>query len=78
MDGAATVRLKYSPDSVKVEAFSSFVGGMVVLFLAVVWLWRLAYQDHGDQNTVQRLAKNGVPILLTLFNRVLDLPLRRL
>ncbi len=73
VDGAATVRLKYSPDSVKVGAFSSFVGGMVVLFLAVVWLWRLAYQDHGDQNTVQRLAKNSiVPILLTLFNRVLD------
>ncbi len=73
VNGAATVRFRYTPDSVKIGAFSSFVGGMVVLFLAVVWLWRLTYRDRGDQSTVQRLAKNSiVPIALTLFNRVLD------
>ena len=73
LDGAAIIRFKYTPDSVKVGVFTSFLGGMVILFLAVVWLWRLTYRDRGDQSTVQRLAKNSiVPILLTLFNRGVD------
>lgn len=71
--GSTTVRFKYSPNSVKIGAFVSFLGGMVVLFLAVIWMWRLLYFERSDQGTVQRLAKNSIaPILLTMFNRAIE------
>jgi len=70
----ALVRFKYSPNSVKIGAFGSFLAGMVVIFLVVVWVWRLVYREQDTQSTTQRLAKNSVaPILLTLFNRVVEL-----
>lgn len=72
-DGAL-VRFKYSPNSVKVGAFVSFLAGMIVIFLTVVWIWRLVYREPDAQSTTQRLAKNSVaPILLTLFNRMVEL-----
>ncbi len=70
---SATVRFKYTPDSVKIGAFTSFLAGMVMIFLAIVWGWRLIYREHDDDSTVQRLAKNSLaPIVLTLFNRAVD------
>jgi O-antigen/teichoic acid export membrane protein len=74
LDESALVRFKYSPDSVKLGLFISFLGGMILLFLAVIWSWRLLYRDAGDHSTVQRLAKNSVaPILITLFNRAVEI-----
>ncbi len=73
LDQSGTVRFKYTPNSVKFGAFASFLGGMILLFLAVVWTWRLIYRERDDRSTIQRLAKNSiVPILLTLFNRAVD------
>ncbi len=73
LDSSATIRFKYSPSSVKVVAFISFLSGMTILFLVVLWLWRLIYREKDDSSTAQRLAKNSIaPILLSLFNRVLD------
>ncbi|MDF1512325.1 MAG: flippase [Anaerolineae bacterium] len=71
--GSATVRFKYSPNSVKVGAFVSFLAAMTICFLGVIWLWRLIYREKTDSSTAQRLAKNSIaPIVLTLFNRLLD------
>ncbi len=71
--GAATVRLKYSPNSVKVGAFGSFVAGMTLLFLAGLYLWRFFYRTADDADTVQRVAKNSAaPIVLNFFNRIID------
>lgn len=73
LEESRMVRFRYSPDSVKLGAFLSFLGGMIFIFLAVMWSWRLLYSEAGDQSTVQRLAKNSVaPILLTLFNRAVE------
>ena len=73
IDGDVTVRFKYTPNSVKIGAFVSFLGGMTGVLLAVVWVWRLVYRDADAQSTVQRVAKNSIaPILLTLFNRAVD------
>jgi O-antigen/teichoic acid export membrane protein len=73
IDGDVTVRFKYSPNSVKIGVFLSFLGVMSGLLLTVVWVWRLIYRDSGAQSTVQRVAKNSIaPILLTLFNRAVD------
>jgi O-antigen/teichoic acid export membrane protein len=74
LEESSTVRFKYSPNSVKFGAFISFAAGMVVLFLSAVWTWRRFYREERAQSTVQRIAKNSIaPILLTLFNRTIDL-----
>ncbi len=73
LDESQEVRLRYSPDSVKVGAFLSFLSGMVIIFLSTIWSWRLIYREQEDAAAVQRLAKNSIaPILLTLFNRAVD------
>jgi len=80
--GAWTVRFKYSPDSVKVGAFISFIAGMMVLFLTGLYLWRFFYREEpeGDRaSTVRRVAKNSIaPIIINLFNRAIDLALAAL
>ena len=80
--GAWTVRFKYSPDSVKVGAFISFIAGMMVLFLTGLYLWRFFYREEPEENrasTVRRVAKNSIaPIIINLFNRVIDLALAAL
>ena len=71
--GSWTVRFKYSPNSVKVGAFASFIAGMSLLFLAGLYLWRFFYRESEDASTVQRVAKNSVaPIVLNFFNRIID------
>jgi len=72
--GAYTVRFKYSPDSVKIGGFITFIAGMLVLFLAGIYLWRFFYREEDDTSTVRRVAKNSIaPIVLNLFNRTIDL-----
>nr|HID14447.1 flippase [Anaerolineae bacterium] len=72
--GAWTVRFKYSPDSVKVGAFITFIAGMLVLFLTGLYLWRFFYREEDDVSTVRRVAKNTLaPIVLNLFNRGIDM-----
>jgi O-antigen/teichoic acid export membrane protein len=71
--GAWTVRFKYTPNSVKVGAFISFIAGMTLLFLAGLYLWRFFYVASDDGDTVQRVAKNSIaPIVLNFFNRIID------
>ncbi len=72
--GAWTVRFKYSPNSVKIGAFVTFVAGMVVLFLVGLYLWRFFYRETDEADTVRRVAKNSVaPIVLNLFNRAIEM-----
>jgi O-antigen/teichoic acid export membrane protein len=72
--GAWTVRFDYSPNSVKVGAFVTFIAGMMVLFLTGLYLWRFFYREEDDVSTVRRVAKNSLaPIVLNLFNRAIDL-----
>ncbi|MCX8066298.1 MAG: flippase, partial [Anaerolineae bacterium] len=72
--GAWTVRFKYSPDSVKIGAFITFVAGMVLLFLVGLYLWRFFYRETDEGDTVRRVAKNSLaPIVLNLFNRAIEM-----
>jgi len=71
--GTWTVRFKYSPNSVKIGAFVTFIAGMLVLFLTGLYLWRFFYREQDDASTVRRVAKNSIaPIVLNLFNRAID------
>jgi O-antigen/teichoic acid export membrane protein len=72
--GSWTVRFKYSPDSVKIGAFLSFLSGVILIFLAGAWLWRYFYRPTDDASTARRVAKNSLaPIALNLMNRVVDM-----
>ncbi len=71
--GAWTVRFKYSPNTVKVGAFASFLAGMTTLFLAGLYIWRFFYRESEGADTAQRVIKNSVaPIVLNFFNRFID------
>ncbi|WP_119065888.1 flippase [Aggregatilinea lenta] len=72
--GAWTVRFRYSPATFQVGAFGSFLSGMLVIFLLILWLWRRIYREDGEADSAKRIAKNSLaPIVLNLFNRGIDL-----
>jgi O-antigen/teichoic acid export membrane protein len=71
--GAWTVRFRYSPMSVKLGAFVSFMAGIVVVLLVGLWLWRYFYSESAVNSTARRVAKNSLaPMALNLMNRVVD------
>jgi O-antigen/teichoic acid export membrane protein len=71
--GQHTVRFKYTPDSVKVGFFISFLAVMALLLLIGVWLWRRFYRADNQESTVRRVTKNSLaPIVLQLFNKAID------
>jgi O-antigen/teichoic acid export membrane protein len=71
--GQHTVRFKYTPDSVKVGFFTSFLAVMALLLLVGIWLWRRFYRPEDQESTVRRVTKNSLaPIVLQLFNKAID------
>jgi O-antigen/teichoic acid export membrane protein len=71
--GEWTVRFRYSPPTFQIGAFLSFISGMVVIFLAVIWLWNTFVGTNADDDEGKRVIKNSVaPIALNLFNRGID------
>ncbi len=72
--GAHRVRFKYTPLSVKLGLYGSFMAGMVMLLLALYWLWGRLYRESADDHAVKRVAKNSLlPIGLQLLNKAIDL-----
>ncbi len=72
--GRWTVRFRYSPNSVKFGAFASFIAGMSLVFILVVWAWRRFYQESEQDSAARRVAKNSLAsIALTLMTRAIDL-----
>jgi len=71
--GAWTVRFRYSPTSFQVGAFGSFLSGMLIVFMLMLWFWRRTYREEGQGDHARRIAKNSLaPIILNLFNRGID------
>ena len=71
--GAWIVRFRYSPPSFQIGAFGSFLSGMLVVFMLMLWLWRRFYREDSDADSARRIAKNSLaPIILNLFNRGID------
>ncbi len=71
--GQWTVRFRFSPDSVKVGGFATFMAAVVIAFLLGVWLWRYFYREPGDETGIRAAARNSLaPMLLQLFNRGID------
>ncbi|MCZ7542227.1 MAG: flippase [Anaerolineae bacterium] len=71
--GAWTVRFRFSPDSVKVGGFATFMAAVVIVFVLGVWLWRYFYRERATETGIQAAARNSLaPMALQLFNRGID------
>lgn len=71
--GRWTVRFRYSPLSVKLGFFTTFIGAMAALFMAVVWAWRRLYREEAEASTALRVLKNSLTAMgLNLFTRSID------
>ncbi|WP_376788677.1 oligosaccharide flippase family protein [Thermoflexus sp.] len=71
--GRWTVRFRYSPLSVKLGFFTTFVGGMGMIFLAALWLWGRLYREELERSTARRVLKNSLTAMaLNLFTRSID------
>jgi O-antigen/teichoic acid export membrane protein len=72
--GAHTVRYKYTPLSVKVGFFASFLGGTILALMLIAWGWRRAIGSREQDTDAGRVARNSVaPIVLQLFNKAIDM-----
>ncbi len=71
--GRWTVRFRYSPLSVKLGFFGTFIGGMAALFMGIVWAWGRLYRAEVERSTAWRVLKNSLTaMLLNLFTRSID------
>ncbi|NDJ34878.1 MAG: flippase, partial [Chloroflexi bacterium] len=69
-EGRWTVRLSYSPNSVWLGGFVSFMAGIGLVFALGVYAWRYFYRESEEGSAARRVAKNAItPIVLNLFNR---------
>ena len=70
--GESMVRFKYSPLSLKLGLYISFMGGVVMVLGAGSWLWGRYHRE--EESTLRRVAKNSLtPITLSLFNKLIDM-----
>ncbi len=71
--GQWTVRFKYTPMSVKLGLFVSFMAGLVLVLLLGYWLWRRLYRRSIEDSDATRVAKNSLaPIVLQLINKLIE------
>lgn len=71
-NAAVTVRLVYSPISFQAGLFFSFLSGVLLAFLGVLFGSRV-FSGRGKSKGVHAVARNSVaPIILNLFNRGID------
>ncbi len=72
-EGAHRVRFKYTPMSIKLGLYGSFMAAVVLFLLVLYWLWGRFYRESDDDHTVKRVAKNSLlPMGLQLLNRLID------
>jgi O-antigen/teichoic acid export membrane protein len=69
--GQWTVRFVYSPRSVLLGAYASFLAAVMLLLLAGWWAWRRFYHSKGGE--VGTVAKNSaVQMAMSLLGKVID------
>ncbi len=73
-DGQWTVRFVYSPRSVQLGLYASFLAVITLMLLMGFWAWGRYYREVEDEHAeVRRVAKNtGVQMALSLLNRGID------
>ncbi len=67
------VRFKYTPMSLKLGLYGSFLAGIITLLLIGWWGWGKLYQESTGDSPIKRIAKNSLaPMALALMNRMVD------
>ncbi len=71
--GRWTVRFKYTPMSIKLGLFVSFMAGLMLVLLLGYWLWGRFYRESVEDSDARRVAKNSLaPIVLQLVNKAIE------
>lgn len=71
--GSYRVRFRYTPLSLKLGLYVSFMGGVLLLLLILYWAWGRFYRESAGDGAVKRVAKNSLlPMGLQLLNKVID------
>ncbi|MGH2541165.1 MAG: oligosaccharide flippase family protein, partial [Ardenticatenaceae bacterium] len=71
--GPQRVRWKYSPDSLKIGLFASFLGVAALGLGGAYWAWGKIYEERAEESTVRRVARNSfAPMGLLFFNKAVD------
>jgi O-antigen/teichoic acid export membrane protein len=71
--GNNIVRFRYSPMSIKLGVYGSFMAGVVVLAGVGYWLWSRLYREEEEAPLIKRVIKNSMtPMATSFLNKVID------
>ncbi len=71
--GQWEVRFRYSPRSVQLGLYGSFLALVTLLFIGGYWTWGKLYRESEADSSIKRVAKNSlVPMVMALSNRLID------
>jgi O-antigen/teichoic acid export membrane protein len=71
--GLNVVRFRYSPMSLKLGIYASFMALVVMLSMAGFWLWGRLYREREGDPIIKRVVKNSMtPMATSLLNKVID------
>lgn len=68
------IRFHYMPRSFQIGLYGSFIAAVALLLITVSWLWTRFYRREGNEQTVDRVARNSItPMALSLLNKLIDM-----
>jgi O-antigen/teichoic acid export membrane protein len=71
--GVNVVRFRYSPMSLKLGIYTSFMALVVMLSMAGFWLWGRLYREREEDPVIKRVVKNSMtPMATSLLNKIID------
>jgi O-antigen/teichoic acid export membrane protein len=71
--GHNVVRFRYSPMSLKLGIYASFIAAVVMLAAAGFWLWRRFYREEEGDSILKRVVKNSMtPMATSFLNKLID------
>ncbi len=72
--GEYVIRFKYSPMTIKIGLYVTFVALVILLLAFLLWLGQRYYRNPEDAEDVTRVSRNAVtPMLLQLLNKIVDM-----
>jgi O-antigen/teichoic acid export membrane protein len=71
--GSSVVRFRYSPMSLKLGVYATFIAGVMMLAVAGFWLWGRLYREEEGDSILKRVVKNSMtPMATSFLNKLID------
>ncbi|MDH4207960.1 MAG: flippase, partial [Anaerolineae bacterium] len=71
--GHSVVRFRYSPMSLKLGLYVTFITAVVMLAVSGFWLWRRFYREEEGDPLIKRVVKNSMtPMATSFLNKLID------